>query len=38
MGSNHGTIHWMDVSDASYSIYTIITKIKAAKKVFKMKE
>jgi len=29
MGSNHGTIHWKDVSDASYYIYTKITKIKA---------
>jgi hypothetical protein len=43
MGSNFGAVYWMVVRDASYYIYTKITKIKAAewgipKKMFKMKE
>jgi hypothetical protein len=43
MGSNPSTIYWTVVRDASYYIYTKITKIKAAewstqKKIFKMKD
>jgi len=36
MGSNPGTIYWMDVSEAIYYIHMKITKIKVAqKKIFK---
>ena len=31
MGSNPGTVYWMDVSDASYYTHMKITKIKVAK-------
>jgi hypothetical protein len=31
MGSNPGTVYWMDVRDACYYIHMKITKIKVAK-------
>jgi hypothetical protein len=34
MGSNPGTIYWMDVSEAIYYIHMKITKIKVAKKKY----
>jgi hypothetical protein len=34
MGSNPGTIYWMDVSEAIYYIHMNITKIKVAKKKY----
>jgi hypothetical protein len=34
MGSNPGTIYWMDVSEAIYYIHMKITKIKVAQKKY----